>query len=418
MDRSDRLERASTLLGMERPEAAEVLIREHLVHEPDDTNGWQLLSQACYEQERFGEAIEAANKSIALAPNDDTAYHHLGRAQMRNGGHALAMDAARQAIALDPNNPRNHALLARALHLLDRDKEALKAAQAGLALAPDDAELLQLSGYAMIHSGRTKEARSVKDKVLRADPGGSASHHMSAAVALHSARYKEAEKHYREALRLAPGSAHAREGLLEVLRARFLPYRAWQFLALYQARSSRLIFIAWILGWVVLTAMAGSIPVVGEYLSVGLIILLLFFIVVLRLGHIFAPMADAFILLRPFGASLLGRMERVRAFLAGACIVLCLIYLVAFFITRRDELVILAPCWFAMLVLVSWLGTAGRPRLDLIHAWITGAFAVLAIIASIGLPCGGSFGNVGAVCAIALVSGFGGYFWLRPWVFP
>ena len=413
-----RLERASTLLEMDRPEAAEPFIREHLVHQPDDGLAWQLLSYACCDQGKFDEAIRAAKQAIVLAPNDATAHHHLGRAQMHAGTYVRAMDTARKAIALAPNEPRNHALLSRALHLLDRDEEALVAAKNGLALAPEDAELLQLSGYAMIHSGRLKEARAIKDKVLKADPGGSASHHLSASTALYTARYKEAEVHYREALRLDPSSTAARTGMLEVLRARFLPYRAWQFLVLYQARTSRFIFIAWVLGAVVLIAMVGTIPKVGTYLSITLIALLILFVVVLRVGHIFAPMADTLIMLKPHGRSMLDRSEVQRAFLAAACIALCLAFVVVCIITKRKDLVILVPIWSAMLVLVAWLDATGRTAYDRMHAWITGSFGVLALVASVALPVGGSMNGIGSGCAIAFISIFAGYLWLRPWVFP
>ena len=117
-------------------------LEKHLVDEPTDATGWQMLGKAYMAMERYPDAVRAFDKLTQLTPNDAQVFADFAD--------ALAM-ASGQTLAGKPTE-----LLGRALKL---DPQNIKA--------------LYLSGFAAVEAGKPAEAARYWQQVLQLVPPGS-----------------------------------------------------------------------------------------------------------------------------------------------------------------------------------------------------------------------------------------------------
>jgi len=105
-------------------------LRERLLEESDDLQGWITLGRAAYQMGDYGEAITAYRQAIAIDSDLGQLHSALGEAYVMSAGGivtAAAQKALEQAVARDPLDARARFYLAIA-HEQDGDKEAALAA--------------------------------------------------------------------------------------------------------------------------------------------------------------------------------------------------------------------------------------------------------------------------------------------------
>ena len=83
------------------PEAAVAKYREALALDAGFADGWEGLSMALADLERWDEAIEAAHKVVELTPGEQLAYTNLSRIYQRAGNVPEAEAWAAKARVLD-----------------------------------------------------------------------------------------------------------------------------------------------------------------------------------------------------------------------------------------------------------------------------------------------------------------------------
>jgi cytochrome c-type biogenesis protein CcmH len=108
----------------------------HMMNNPDNPEGWSLLSQAYLSMGRYREAIIALDNVIDLLPS--SAEHHalLGQAHLlaENGSMSpAAREATARALELDPDHPRARFFAAEARFQDGDEAAAITAWQAQLA---------------------------------------------------------------------------------------------------------------------------------------------------------------------------------------------------------------------------------------------------------------------------------------------
>ena len=84
------------------------------------------------------EALQFANKAIALDDKEALAHHSLGRVQTSRGDYDTAVDALRTAIELNPSLARAHYGLGLVLKLSGRPAEAIFECDTAIRLSPRD----------------------------------------------------------------------------------------------------------------------------------------------------------------------------------------------------------------------------------------------------------------------------------------
>ena len=114
----------------------------HLMQNPDDGAGWDVLAPIYLQQNRVGEAEQAFRNAIRLKGANPDRLNGLGEALMAQS-EGVVTDAARdlfaQSVALNPNNPRAAYYLALALEQSGKKQDALAAFKAIASASPPDA---------------------------------------------------------------------------------------------------------------------------------------------------------------------------------------------------------------------------------------------------------------------------------------
>jgi tetratricopeptide (TPR) repeat protein len=210
-----------------------------LAESPDDANIHAMIGISFSRLGNHKQAIENANKAIALEPDYDFGYYALALAQLEADRPKKAEAAIRRALEIDPDDASNHGVLASSLGHQGRWKAALEAAEAGLAIDPDDTFCAQIRAHALSLAGKKQEAVAAAHEHISDDPDSPHAHATLGWVYLRKGDHKAAEQHFAEALRLDPSEGLAREGLLESLRAKFPLYRWMIQFGAWQAQFSK-----------------------------------------------------------------------------------------------------------------------------------------------------------------------------------
>ncbi|MEV5743785.1 tetratricopeptide repeat protein [Microbispora rosea] len=219
------LERARTLLKLNRPVEAERELRGLLAQDPQDVNGHAFLAVALALQRRPGEAIGEAAEAVRLAPDHWFPHYVSGQAYYRAGRPGEAADAARACLELAPEHAPAWELLARVHIHAERWPQAADAARHGLALAPEDADLASLLAVALTMIGDAAGATEAAARAVGLDPESALAHLAYGRAQLAFGSPGEAARAFREVLRLSPGFDQARDLLVAALKRRNPVYR-------------------------------------------------------------------------------------------------------------------------------------------------------------------------------------------------
>lgn len=212
------------LMAHRRFADAEGVARAIIGSGPDDDFGYGLLSDALRAQDRYGEAIQAANEAVKLAPDNAVHCWRHALSHLQAGDSRIALQSADRGIELDPNDPDLYEIRSIALSNLDRDVEAVQAAEAGLAINPEHGGCRAARSNARLALGHADDAEADLRSQLADDPNDDVVHCQLGQVLLTRGRNEEAEEHFREALRIDPNYDNARQGLITALKSRNLTF--------------------------------------------------------------------------------------------------------------------------------------------------------------------------------------------------
>ncbi|MCC6320627.1 MAG: tetratricopeptide repeat protein [Phycisphaerales bacterium] len=246
-----QLHRAAVLMSQGRHDLAETHLREAIGADPDNDTAFARLGMCLAEINLGEEAERAARRAIELDPGEEFNHYALGLVLLSRGKTRDALKSAQQAIDLEPDDVNNWHLLG-LVHLRDgRHEEAIKAAESGLAIDADDAHLRTLRATCLTRLGRP-QAVDEADHALAADPQNEIAHANKGWALLHAGKPREAVEHFREALRLDPNYEHAREGIMEAMKARSRFYRPVLRYFMFTQRLSQSQQIGIVVGFVAL----------------------------------------------------------------------------------------------------------------------------------------------------------------------
>ncbi len=181
---AERLKRRARLaVQAGRNEKAGALLAEMCQREPRDAEAWFLLGAVHGEAGRLVEAVECAQRAVALRPDWPEAHYNLGQAYMHQQRYENAADSYREA----------------------------------LRQRPDYAEAGNHLGYALLQCDRPAEAANGLQRVLDRHPDFAEAHNNLGAALLDLSRHDEAIDRFRVALRIRPDCPGARNNLARAL---------------------------------------------------------------------------------------------------------------------------------------------------------------------------------------------------------
>ena len=310
-------QRAQLLLAQRRYADAERELRQALAADPTFAEAHALLAEALLDQQRLDDATAEAGLAITQDPELELGHFVMARVLLARNRPDEAEQAVLRAIQVMPY-PRSFGLLA-ATRFERRDwPGALRAADEGLTVDPEDAGCLNLRAMALRQLGRHNDADRTLAGALEADPDDSYAHANRGWSELHRGRPREALVHFQEALRLDPSNEHARAGLVEAMKARYLLYRIVLGYFLWMGRLQQSAQFAIVIGgWVgynVLRNVARNNPewkwvtwpLIGAYVAF------------VWMTWLAGPLMDLALRLHPVGRHALSADQRRRANLVGA----------------------------------------------------------------------------------------------------
>lgn len=115
---------------------------------PKSVEAWTNLGNALMDAQRFGEAVDAYEKSLALQPKNVNVIVDLGTCYRGVGKFDKAVEQYRKALKIEPNFPNAHRNLGVVLSFdLHNKKDGIKAFQRYLEIMPNapDADSIRQS---------------------------------------------------------------------------------------------------------------------------------------------------------------------------------------------------------------------------------------------------------------------------------
>lgn len=223
-DQEGQVERAKTLVGLERYKEAEEILLQVLAGDPTNSDVLEQLSRICYNTKRLRDGIRYAKLAITADPESYYAHYLYAHGhQTRNT--KLAYKHLESSLKIEPNFSNSLYLLA-VLQVNDAKlKEALETISHGLRVSPNHSQLLGLRTRALTILGRKEEAAESAQAALRTNALDPGAHAEFAHFQLQVGDREESVARFREALRLDPNNTEAREGLMNALRAKNILFR-------------------------------------------------------------------------------------------------------------------------------------------------------------------------------------------------
>jgi TonB family protein len=164
------------------------------------------LGQTYMWTQRFGEALDAANKAIELRSDYAEAYVLSGAAHMFMGHFEAAVEAYKKGIGIAPTNWQLHASLGNAYLNAEQFAEAENASREAIRLGANHPSVYYVFGIALEKQKRPAEAEAVLKQGVQASPKDANMRIALASFLDRVSKSAEAEAEYNEALRSDPNN--------------------------------------------------------------------------------------------------------------------------------------------------------------------------------------------------------------------
>ena len=379
---NQHIERARLLIGQRRFRAAQDELGLALAEESNNPIVHYFLAIVLHEQNKYEEAVEAAQNAIALEPTFAGAHTILGIIHLDRDKRIKAEQSLKDAISLDPSEVAAWGTLARLY--LDQKKWdlAIQHAEKGLEFDPEDALCENVLTMALERSGRTQDAVKTSAESLRKNPDDSFTHSTHGWTTLNNGQYKEAQVHFREALRLDPNNEFAKQGMIEALNSNHLLFRL--MFKWYSSMSRMTASVQWVviigvyLVQRILNSVARDNPALRPFVIPIIVVILLFVI----LSWVARPLFNTLLRFNRFGKYLLDSNQIMTSnFIAGMILLGIVTAVVGVIAVDWQQALI---CFsFAIFMLIPIGGTSVQQT--------TAAFAIMLALSIVAFLCGLTF---------------------------
>lgn len=375
------VERARFLLDQERYAPAEAELRRHILAEPDDATAHAMLALALSGQQKQREAVESARRAIALAPTFAYAHYVLAWVQLRQERLDEAESAIEEAIRLDPEDADYFAVLSGVKLERRRWQEALEAAETGLYFEPEHVNCINLRAMALNQLGRGDEAAVAVEGALGVEPENAFTHANRGWQEVHRGNYEQAMSHFREALRFDAELEWAREGVVEVLKARNPVYRVMLRYFLWSSRLSSGATWALLIGFFIFTRLIRAAMKAKPELAPFLMPLYGLYLAFVLMTWIARPLFDLMLRLDPVGRVALSKKQISASNWVGGAILVAVISLAVALLTGAPSFYLLAAGAGMMTMPIAGAFGAETPRAKKILPVYAAALGALALVA-------------------------------------
>ena len=346
-------QRARILYEQQRFSDAEKELRAALSQNPNDLEANNLLAFVFADQGKKTESLEAAERTVSLAPDWGFAWYTFAYAnwiQSKKGSSDKALDAINQAILLSPLSANFHYMKGEILFAKGNWQEALDGATEALSLEADNVSALNLRAKSLVKLNKVADANSTLDYAIHQNPENPDSHANKGWALIEKGDYDNALVHFKESLRIDPNHLWAKEGLKNAIKGKNLLYRGILKYFLWMSKQSEKNQWGFIIGayiiYRIMIYFAQSNPALAPFIYPIIIIYVLFAFS----SWIAVPLSNLFLRLHPLGKHALSSFEVLGSNLLGGFLLGGIISGISFFALGYNVLLLLAA-WFLMMCL-------------------------------------------------------------------
>lgn len=391
-------QRARILYEQQRFHEAEKELRTALAQNPNDLEANNLLVFIFADQGKKTESLEAAERTINLAPDWGFAWYTFAYAnwiQDAKGSSDKALDAVNQAIFLNPLNANFHYMKGEIHFSKTNWQEALDGATEALSLEAENVGALNLRAKSLVKLNKVADANSTLDYAIHQNPENPDSHANKGWALIEKDDYDNALVHFKEALRIDPNHIWAKEGLKNAIKGKNILYRGILKYFLWMAKQSEKNQWGFIIGAYVLYRIvlyfAQSNPALAPFIYPIIIAYVLFAFS----SWVAVPLSNLFLRLHPLGKHALSPFEILGSNLLGGFITGGILLGIGYFFLGYNALFLLAG--WALIMCLPLGGTfsssephQGTKKLIMLTSGI-GMVGLFGIAASVFLGSQGIF---------------------------
>lgn len=324
------LQQAQLLLEQRRYKEAETLLRKAIDATPDNGELHACLALALVYRQRFEQAADEAKIAIAQAPDNGFCYYVRALALLGARLPQAALESVYKGLELDRQNTLRYLVLAGLIYYHVEDwPSMLQIADQALQWYAQSAEACAIRGIALWKMEHKREAEQAFTRAQTLNPHHPLTLAGQGWLLLESGEYRAAQEHFLEALRLDPFVEWARDGLIEVLKARNSIYRPLLDYTMFMASREKAVQIGALLAiYPVLNVgswLIKILPVLKIPLD-GLVFIYLVFAFTVWMSW---PLSRLLLRLHPVGRHALWRSEVTAANWAAVCLLAALGFLIA-----------------------------------------------------------------------------------------
>lgn len=396
------LQRARFFLEQKRYDDAEIALRQMLGDEPANAEVLVLLALCLKEKGDINEAEQAVKQAIAANASYDPAYYVYSALLFRN----QKIDEARKqldiAISINPFHAEYFGMMAQ-IHLVRKQfLQAFETARKGLAIDPDNINCLNVQTTALVKLNRKEEARQSIDKALEKDPENAHTHANVGWSLLEKNDPQPALDHFKKSLQLDPQSEYAKAGMVEAMKAKYLPYRIFLRYAFWMSKLKGtyqwIVIIGFYLFYRFLSHTAQQMPQLQVVIYPILILLLL----VAVSTWIIVPLSNLFLRFNVYGRYALTREDTISSTWVGLALATGLLSLLAYVVLQHFALMALAIYAFTMMIPMSHMFSDRRKKQSWRLPYVIG-LGIIGMLAVINVAVNDAPGPAASLYILALV---------------
>jgi tetratricopeptide (TPR) repeat protein len=296
--------------------------------EPDIAFFHTRLALSCWYNQKKEEAYQIAQNCISIDPTYDHAFYICAFLADQLHRERESLKFIETAISLNPEEAEYMGF--KAGMLMDKFKweSALEEANRGLSFDPENLTCLNIRAKCLHKLDRKSEAHDTIREALQSDPNNAFTHANVGWTKLELGDHEQALFHFRQSLMLKPGYEHARMGLLETLKSKYLLYKIWLKYSFWVSNMPPNMRMGLVIGLVVLMRILSSIAKSNEVAEKFILPILIAYGIFAMSTWIITPLSNLMLRLNKFGRYVLNNEETTVANLVGVSLSIGLIGLI------------------------------------------------------------------------------------------
>lgn len=170
------VEKATEFLSKDKPQIAEIIVKQVLRCDPEHLGAMQIMALAKYQQDRNIEAVEIFQTLLEIDPTNADNYNNLALVYSNLEYRDRAIDNLKKAIEFEPDNALFYNNLALQYRLANKYEMALEAIKKAIEISPSNPQFYVNLGGLFGELKKFDDSIAALEQGVRVDPDYPANH--------------------------------------------------------------------------------------------------------------------------------------------------------------------------------------------------------------------------------------------------